>query len=98
MEVREEKRETKMTMGQLLSVFWETLYINNIVINKIYNRRGLCESRVIVNNKFYEWGFVVTFQCSGQVVIENENFNPRDGILGASMGLSKDFAHWCLSK
>ena len=23
----------------------------------------------------------------------NENFNPRDGILGASMGLSKNFAH-----
>ena len=32
------------------------------------------------------------------MVIENENFNPRDGILGASMGLSKNFAHWCLSE
>ena len=29
--------------------------------------------------------------------IGNENLNPRDGILGASMGLSKNFAHWCLS-
>ena len=28
----------------------------------------------------------------------NENFNPRNGILGASMGLSKNFAHWCCLK
>ena len=26
--------------------------------------------------------------------IGNENFNPRDGILGALMGLSKNLAHW----
>ena len=41
--VREGSKKWKKDMGQLLSVFWETLYINNIVINEIYNRRGLCE-------------------------------------------------------
>ena len=30
--------------------------------------------------------------------IGNENFNLRDGILGASVVLSKNFAHWCLSE
>ena len=29
------------------------------------------------------------------MVIENENFSPRDGILGASVG---NFAHSCLSE
>ena len=28
----------------------------------------------------------------------NENFNPRNVILVALMGLSMNFAHWCLSE
>ena len=34
----------------------------------------------------------------GNLWIGNENFNPRDGILGALMVLSMNFAHWCLSE
>ena len=43
----------------------------------------------IVNRSLREKKIVVTFHWSRQVVIGNENFNPRNVILGASMGCSR---------
>ena len=47
----------------------------------------------IVNRSLWEKKIVVTFHWSRQVEIGNENFNPRDGILGALIGVCLRISH-----
>ena len=87
--MREEKRREQRRLWDSHCPFFDRQLIVN---NKFYDKFHQWDF-FIVNRSLWEKKIVVTFHWSRQVVIGNENFNPRNGILGALMGLFMNFAH-----